>query len=212
MISVSDTKLAESSIALFGKFNPFIFAPDWLREHLVFNSVGLNLGVSERGVHLQLDNCQWSVDDVRLEITGPDNLIAKQAEKVLQLLPHTPVTAIVARFEFECASEKWIGPVPSIGDPELKSLGNLEIQQQQWRCELYGQDEAVVSSVTISRFDHQIFVIVDRHRTVTNTVSGIDAARMFAWDCKFSKDIVDELTENPSSEATNELAGDEINE
>ncbi|MEZ6081214.1 MAG: hypothetical protein R3C09_28520 [Pirellulaceae bacterium] len=111
-----------SSVVVRGKFNPYIFSPEWLSEQKIWKhkQVQLALGVVGDGVNFRSADGEvsWRVDPFGLTVEAieADELVLR----VLERLPHTPVSAV--GFNFVFSQEKWEGVVPKLGGLALDDL------------------------------------------------------------------------------------------
>lgn len=100
----------EFSIVLVGRWNPFIFNPEWIRTHLCEEQCEVVVAIpvdnpdapkqiSFSGIKLFPSANKL---DVRPEITNVEELArcSEITNKVIQLLPHTPISAVGINFAF----------------------------------------------------------------------------------------------------------------
>lgn len=115
-----------------GNFNPYIFSPQWLIEHKIWDDeeVHLVLGAMGEGVRFRgtKSNIEWVVDAQTMVISGPADC-GSIACQILVLLPHTPVRAVGCNFAY--SSTEWNSPyIPKLGSKALADLPS------EWNPEL----------------------------------------------------------------------------
>jgi len=99
------------NIVLVGRWNPWIFSPDWVKANLAVNShqdikIGLSIDNADQPRAIQFDSLTLYPGYHRLEIRPVSSTLQNMeeaqrvAEKILTLLPHTPVSATGINFDF----------------------------------------------------------------------------------------------------------------
>lgn len=105
------------SIVIVGRWNPFIFSPDWVTTHLRDGDdtavrIGIPVDNAEGPRQIAFEHTRLYPSttrlDIRPEAPALDQMreIERTARKVLDLLPHTPVSALGINFEFHEQAER----------------------------------------------------------------------------------------------------------
>lgn len=100
---------SKSNVVLVGKWNPFVFSPEWVRQHLAHPdqavSLAFPIGDPQAPIRITFGSTVLFPSNGRLEITttagptptGVDGL-GDLARTILTLLPHTPIAAVGINF------------------------------------------------------------------------------------------------------------------
>lgn len=124
-------KFDSAAVVVRGKFNPYIFSPEWLEQQRIWShkDVQLALGALSDGINFRSadGSITWSVDPFGLTVRAEN--AAELVKGVLELLSHTPVSAVGCNFVF--SSDKWESDVvPALGGMTLgdfKPQNHIEI-------------------------------------------------------------------------------------
>lgn len=98
-------------VVLVGRWNPFIFSPEWVKQYLRSTEtpviVAFPIGDPSAPVRITFDDIAFFPGQSRLEIRPESRSIHKAdaamkvAIKILELLPHTPISAVGVNFRLE---------------------------------------------------------------------------------------------------------------
>lgn len=141
---MTETVQSTASVVLVGKFNPFIFQPEWLRKHKIIGEKETE--VATDGVEvihpevsiLNLINMKLVVDTSRFSLTVLEEPFVRGRDFVVScfsLLPHSPVTAVGINREivFRAQSvEAWhkLGDALAPKEPWMVLLGDGNKKQR----------------------------------------------------------------------------------
>jgi hypothetical protein len=195
--------LVEISTVVIGRFNPQIIAPPWLAKEGIISGEGeIEIKLTGRAVAFQFKTGEftWQVDYNRLSITTdkPKNTAAL-ATKVVEKLPHTPLTAFGNNFRYQCSQPQWKGRLPKldgIGMEQLKAFG--DVQSVGWSASI-GQAEGVTINVQVtlepteSLSPTMVTVNLNYHRQVSDAAAFISASQEFESDRRASASFLEKL-------------------
>lgn len=102
----------KTNIVIVGKWNPFVFSPDWVRMHLAPQGenihVAFPIGDPQAPVRISFGSMVLLPSSTRLEITTTDaptsnsvDAMGTLAQQILNLLPHTPLIGLGVNLWFE---------------------------------------------------------------------------------------------------------------
>lgn len=186
--------LDHAACFLRGHFNPRIVNPDWLAQQGIWSSdgVALGLGILRDGLSFRDKSVEWLVDNQGLVLSSLDADCGDLAAQVLELLPHTPMTAVGNNFNFVCDRDDWGDrPLPQLGGQTNVSVEGLETTESHW-CGVFERDELRVQVTLISRSD-VISVSINNHRKTPDAEKGALAARQFEADKTSTASLVQSL-------------------
>lgn len=114
-------RLHEANLTVLGRFNPAIIEPGWIvREKVATEEAFVMLVPVGDGptVYASEDDWGWMISPDRLVVFGPSDKAVGFVERLLTLLPHTPITAAGVNFQRRAQS---------VGDfkPYAKTLKGL---------------------------------------------------------------------------------------
>lgn len=148
----------KSTLIIAGGFNPAILKPSWILEHVLERTEDQNLPVEILSpvhgtgpVRFSFDGFSYTPTTQRLIIhlegMTPEQCDAGagQAAKLLNLLPHTPVTGVGFNFSFETEDPSARALGMFVTPPEiLDSAGEgAEVVARSWGCSIKCADEVV---------------------------------------------------------------------
>jgi len=175
----------ESSVVIAGTFNIHIFTPEWLgRIGLVPEESWLNVqyNLDRPGVRFSSPKrrAKWTVSPERLAIVSKqrDENCGLAADKVLETLPWTPITAIGSNFVF-------LGDENDVQDwpdktrfPSSDAPAGYELEQRSWHVGLKYRERAV--NLQMSRIESGVELRANIHTEVKR--KDIKVAREAATD------------------------------
>jgi hypothetical protein len=128
----------------------------------------------------------WQVDYSRLVIsTDKISDTSALAAKVVEKLPHTPVSAMGNNFCFRCDFSQWRGRLPQLGDVSIEALKEHgAVQAVGWRASISQKENLTVTAdMTVEPADPaSVIVNVNYHRPVNDAEAVVVAARSFQED------------------------------
>ncbi len=197
-------KLFEIDTIVIGRFNPHIISPPWLIKEKVIaegGTVGAELALAGRAMAFRFNtgDFTWQVDYNRLIVTTEKiGDTAAIAAKVIEKLPHTPLTAIGSNFRYRCSLSQWDGRLPKldgIGFDELKEYG--DVQSVGWKASVSQPDGVTVNAeVNLEpgeSLSPVLIVNVNYHRQVSDAPALVAAAQRFENDRKASEAFLESL-------------------
>ena|GEM_PF-3284775 len=180
-------QLIESNIVLLGGFNPHIIEPKWLCRHDVVSEnpeefeiemkIQL-LGPSAHIVKFELDGLRWEVSQDRILI-GSDEAKSPLAwfDRLLKMLPHTPLRAVGTNFKLRCKRTDWPLDIPKLPNQDKAAhlIGDLIASTTLTKGQL--KDETQVN-LSLNANESEVVLDANFHRGVTETdkVSAIERA------------------------------------
>lgn len=184
--------LESANIVLLGNFNPYIVSPEWLTEFGIWKARDIHLALGalrQDGVNFLGGGTEWYVSSDQLRIDSLKDNCGEMAVKILEELPHTPVTAVGSNFVFQDETPSMIHPVfDSIREcihPELKP------QLLRWGTLIHKENARV--DMTIVTGDQGTTVSINHHRQVTSTEGAKKAASLFLADKRESEILLQQL-------------------
>ena len=180
------------------RFNPQIISPPWLlKEQVIAEPKPVEVQFAQVGrafaFRFKIGDLAWQVDFMQLVVSS-ENVSSDTAAvvaKVVEKLPHTPLTAIGNNFHYRCNLSQWQGRLPRLGDlgfDELKTYG--DVQAVGWRASVGRPDGATVNTEVsfepTESLSPLLTVNVNYHRQVSSAAELIAAARRFEEDRKGS--------------------------
>ena len=132
----------------------------------------------------------WLVDYNRLVISTEKSVdTAAIAAKVVEKLPHTPLTAIGNNFRFRSSLSQWKGRLPRLDDFGFDKLnGHGDVQSVSWKGSISRADGVMVNTEVIvepaQSLSPTVSVNVNCHREADDVDSVIAAANKFEEDRK----------------------------
>lgn len=187
-------------VVVIGRFNPYIISPPWLIEQGLASEkvdvkIGLDLDKGRGIISVDIEGFSWHVTDSRLTISvrDPRKNPSELAGRVLEKLPHTPVSAIGHNYHFRCELTEWHGRLPQIGDIDQTSLQSFGSPESvSWGCKLKQASQVV--AIDIEQLPDAITIHTNTHRTVSRASDVIDLAEQFFSDLEQSKKLVHSIT------------------
>ena len=198
-------KLYEIDTVVLGRFNPHIISPPWLAKEAIIaeqEPVEAEIALMGRTVafRFKTGDLTWQVDYTRLIIsTEKISDTAAMAAKVVEKLPHTPLTAIGNNFRYRCSLSQWKGRLPKLDDvgfDQLKRYG--EVQSVGWKASVRHSDGMTVNTdvslePTAESLSPMLTVNINYHRQVQSAADLIAAAHRFDEDRKASVTFLESL-------------------
>lgn len=183
----------QTDTVVIGRFNPHIITPDWLRKVGISRpgeDVSPNVQLSAKAIILRFDvgEYTWSVDAGRLVIsTETSGNTAEKAAAVLNLLPHTPVTAVGSNFRYRCNVSEWRGRLPKLDDVGMEGLADEgEVRELTWKASVKKANgvilNAQVSVEPAASLQPDVVVSVNCHREVSEASEVASIAAQFSHD------------------------------
>lgn len=211
MSQIDKIQSLESSVIIAGKFNPFIFSPDWITNYLgPTKEIRLNFGLLSRGVSLIIDGCSFTVEAERIVIKkevlallaneNDSKRLVEIAEQILTRLPHTPVEAIGNNFVFEFAKDDWNGATPALTGVDDNLLSEPLVRTWTGRFRDGSEDAPVYRIVSVSAFKEGIKVDFNNHRDIQSCAKGLSALGMFQQDWEVCKQLCMKLAKQEITE------------
>ena len=181
-------KHQSTSVVVAGRFNPFIFSPDWLeREEIIIGKPKLMFGGVQGGVGFSCDGIEWQVDDRNLIVSGK-NEIGDLVIKVLGLLKHTPIKAIGINFSFE--SPTWDSPVvPKLGEQKLSDLQEAKVVT--WSSIFHEAETRILMEVAYG--SEGLTVNFNYHTPATDSGSIITSVEKLQTRFENSKNLINSI-------------------
>ena len=132
--------LASVKAIALGPFNPHIITPGWLRDTEVIADLpgefdNFDAGGEPEDIAFSTADIDWQVDgrslSVESEWLGRD--CSEYLARVIRLLPHTPIRAVVNEFYFTASPLEWAdGPLPHIGSRSPTALIDAGLEAVRW--------------------------------------------------------------------------------
>jgi len=196
--------LYEIDTVVVGRFNPHIISPPWLAKESIIatgETVQAEIAVAGKAIafRFRTGDLTWQVDFNRLMISAEKLLdTATIAAKVVEKLPHTPLTAIGSNFRYRCNLSQWKGRLPKLDDvgvDQLKEYG--DVQSVGWKASINRPDGATLN-VEVSLEPGQslspmLTANVNCHRQVNDAKMLIAAAQRFEDDRQSSATLIESL-------------------
>lgn len=177
-----------------GPFNPYIITPEWLVKHKVCEDAEVEirfipLSLSQ-GQAFSFRDVQWQIDFRLLMVASRKENCGILVNKVIGLLPHTPVRAVGNNFHYACSKESWGNrPLPMIGGSRLGGLGDCEkIEQTRWACVIRRNELRI--EVTVAEEESGMAVLFNFHRDTRNAEEAGKAAMQFENENRMSQDLL----------------------
>ena len=184
-----------------GEFNPQIISPPWLlKEQVIAEPKPVEVQLAQVGrafaFRFKIGDLAWQVDFMQLVVSSENvnSDTAAVVAKVVEKLPHTPLTAIGNNFHYRSNLSQWQGRLPKLNDlgfDDLKTYG--DVQSLGWRASVVRPDGVTVNTdVSLEPTESaspQLTVNVNYHRQVGSAPELIAAARRFAEDRKVSANV-----------------------
>ena len=180
--------LVLSETVAVGAFNPRIITPSWLvrnevvREPEWLEDILDSMPIDENG--FPLGGFGWDVDQERLLLSatrGEQDSGAVMA-KVIELLLHTPISAVGHNFHYTCPKSDW----PTVAIPMLGSRSGIELGATETRWTGRYDWEGVVVEVELLYAPKTEDVVSVRtnfeRQTGENWETAVAAARKFRSD------------------------------
>ncbi|REK43360.1 MAG: hypothetical protein DWQ46_11545 [Planctomycetota bacterium] len=174
-------ELESAHITLFGNFNPYLISPEWLDEQEIWNArdVKLALGaVKSDGVLFNGEGTEWFVSSDRLVIASTVLDCGEMALKVLKELPHTPMTAVGANFEFQDNTDERTYPVFEAIRETIPTKVNPQLLR--WGVVLHEGGARI--EVMLIQGDHGTTLAFNHNRTTASHADACKAVSLFSED------------------------------
>lgn len=197
-------KLHDIDAVVIGRFNPHIITPPWLvKEQIIADGqpVEAKIAIAGRTIAFQFATGEytWNVDYNRLIVgtAKPNGNVAAIVAKVVEKLPHTPLTAFGNNFRYGCSLTNWKGRLPKLneaGPDNLKTYG--EVHEVAWKASFGYSDNLTVNvqlNLELTKPSPSVSVSFNFHRQVANAAALIDAANQFDDDRKRCEELLNSL-------------------
>jgi len=196
-------KLDAIDTVVAGRFNPHIISPPWLAKEGIIaegETVEAQIGVVGRAVvfRFKTGDFIWQVDYNRLVVSAEKIAdTASVVAKVIEKLPHTPITAFGNNFHYSCNLSEWKGCLPrleNVGMDQLKEYG--DVQSMGWKASISQADSVTVNvemSIEPTESPPKVSVNLNYHRQVNAAADLVTAAQRFEEDRKASATLLESL-------------------
>ncbi|MFO7903223.1 MAG: hypothetical protein ACQESR_11555 [Planctomycetota bacterium] len=193
--------LQSRNVVIVGAFNPRIILPDWLQKVGIVEpmdtktEVEFEVGGKDRpGFRFSTGAFRWHVTDSRLKIDSQHENPATLAARVLEHLPHTPLSAVGHNLEYRSESIDGLR-LPQIGElnsAALKKEYNKTVRETGWSCRLELAEGVLLNIRAMQRLG-TIEVSTNLHREVPDVDKVRMIARGFEEDVSLSNNIVSSM-------------------
>lgn len=190
--------LFQVDTVVLGRFNPHIITPEWLkREGILDTDFGEVLAVmtgKEVAFEFKTGQYRWHVDYGRLVIASEAATAdpASLAARVIERLPHTPLTALGNNFHYRSPANRWSGGLPTLGKLGFAMLGAQgRVLQVTWGFKIECQPGKLIG-LTTEQTEETVQVHVNFHNEVADKEQAIAAANRFAEDKKAGQLLLSE--------------------
>lgn len=194
-------RVQSRDVVVLGRFNPHIINPAWLRKVKICesdNDVNIEFGFNmdeRRGVfQFTIGDFRWQVTDTRLNIGSLEGNPSEMAARVLEKLPHTPITAVGHNFAYRSESTEGMR-LPQIGDldgPRLSQDHSLEVNRLSWACTV--QLANAVLNMKVTKLTNSVEVTTNIHREASSVEEVTAISEGFEKDSELSKKMVGSIT------------------
>ncbi|MCA9242887.1 MAG: hypothetical protein KDA32_02940 [Phycisphaerales bacterium] len=198
-------QLTESNVVLIGAFNASIVQPPWLIANKVVDPVDectakieLN-NRAETQWRFSLDELDWRVSGDRIVIgSGRLRSPAPYYEKLLELLPHTPLRAVGINFKLRQDMKDWTAPIPSLPNQEAmrSHLGDIIITSTATRSR---QTNKTQVSLTLEATEEEVTLDANFHRGVDGREMALHALTEFESDWEYLGQLIRLMTSQVAS-------------
>jgi hypothetical protein len=169
----------EWTIVILGAWNVSIFNPDWLAANIFSRELTIEFGLDPLNPAMPR---RFTADDVTIISTSSKLIIApsnleeatllkaeQMACKILELLNHTPVTAIGINFGYQVKPllDEFNGQYPTIRSDKFTEQ-SLIVQSRLFKWTISDRGQIINLSCNIN--DEEARLKFNFHNTVTNTV------------------------------------------
>lgn len=189
-------KLERVDSVVVGHFNPHIISPEWLLQHKVVDKVALvkmRVKIADRraAFNFSIAGLTWRVDDSRLVVEGgPDDNPAAMISRVVEILLHTPLTAIGNNFRYSCPHADWGGGAPRLGTLGTKELGQWgDVKSVGWHGSVMREGGDLVH-IEVTEDETTLRVSFNFHRAVKDLAGIKQAAERFSADRDMSRTLL----------------------
>jgi len=182
-----------------GAFNPRIITPSWLvknevvREPEWLEDIIDSMPIDENG--FPLGGFQWDVDYERLVVSANkrDRDCGTPTARVIDLLPHTPITAVGHNFHYTCPVSDW----PAVAVPKLGTRAGRELAATETRWTGRFDREGIVIEVELlyPTKDTDVVAVRTNFERPTGGASPSAAARSFLADSRAADELARTLFE-----------------
>ena len=189
-------KVQSRDMVVVGRFNPHIINPEWLRREEICESRNVNVEFGfnldeRRGIfQFVIGDFRWQVTDSRLLISSRDENPSEMAAKVLEKLPHTPITAVGHNCLYRSESTEGMR-LPQIGELDAATLTaghDWKVSQLTWSCVL--QLVKATFSMKVVKLVDAVEVTTNVHRDATDVGQVIEISKGFVDDMESSKKMI----------------------
>ncbi|MBN2476069.1 MAG: hypothetical protein JXB62_15770 [Pirellulales bacterium] len=192
--------LQSFDVVVVGRFNPYIVTPQWLHKEGMCQSESAEvaIGWSPSGPSVfsfSLDDFRWQVSDSRLMVSANTAGLdpAERVARVVEKLPHTPVSALGHNFHYRSEIGKWEGGLPKIGELDGQGIEQFgKLRQLSWSCALELHD--LVFNMTLERREGSIEINTNLHREVSEIEQVMEMAEGFGGDLALSHRLIQSIT------------------
>lgn len=190
-------KLDRCDVFIRGNFNPHILSPEWLANQGIWvpDSVRFGMGVLREGIQFRSPSVEWLIDTEGLVVSSLEENCGELAAKVMESLPHTPITAVGNNFNYVGKVTNWSNsPLKPLLGLDQQSFGSgLPLEESVWTGTLrYEQTQVVVTVALGANDDDSVFF--NFHRPALRSMgTAIQAARQFSADQETSRVLLSKL-------------------
>jgi hypothetical protein len=189
-----------NSLVILGSWNKGIFTPDWVSKYLLPKKNFKSEFVFESGIA-----SRFSTDNFRITAFGNKLIfsilkyedstfkeIHELSFKIVDYLPHTPITAFGANFIYECDENELLNDLFKLNDSTDYSIYGLELNDIEIQRKFNRKDH--ILNFLVSKKDKTYKLDFNFHFTVKSL---IDFKSVFDLDTylsfkKFTLDLVKE--------------------
>jgi len=185
-------EIESANIVLFGNFNPYLITPQWLKEQSIWaaDDVQLALGAMQQdGVQFHGDGSAWYVSSDSLVISSTKLDCGSVAVKILEKLPHTPLTAVGSNFEFQDSSDSTQYPVFD----EIRRTIPSELNSQLLRWGTVIHEDDVRIEVTFLSGEQGTTIALGYRRSASSIEMARRAASRYGVDRDKSDLLIDQI-------------------
>lgn len=159
------------------------------------DSVRFGMGFLREGIQFRSPSVEWLIDTEGLVVSSLEENCGEFAAKVLEALPHTPITAVGNNFNYVGKVSQWFdSPLSPLLAINPQTFGpELPLEESVWTGTFrHGQAQVVVMVATGTNDEDSVFF--NFHRPALHmTGTAIQAARQFSEDQAASRGLLAQL-------------------
>lgn len=190
-------RLESAQTVARGFFNPHIISPEWLVKNEVCEDeeVEVQFFPLSQGVAFAFNkDVKWQIDFRHLFVESLKANCGELVEKVIRLLPHTPIRAVGNNFHYASDKEPWTrSSLPMLGARGPDTFPELgRVEQTRWGS--VSQVGEVRIEVTVADDEDGGFaVLFNFHRETKSAEESRQAALNFEDDKRWSERLLAHL-------------------